>query len=360
LFIASSEPPFEGDKVHVKFRYRCTEKRSIDTQAHGAPGTYHHHEFIGTINATTQWQEYEWTGKITSSQAGDEGCQAIAFNLCKGSTAGYLYLDDVVFEKKINANTIPLTPEEKAEILETEMERWIAGMMKATQGYVKAWDVVNEAISGGPQGQRYDLQHAVNDPDAARKFYWQDYLGDDFVRIPVKYARKHFEENGGDPDELKLFVNDYNLESNWDDNQKLKSLISWIEQWESDGITKIDGIGSQMHVTYSLNQVKQKSQEEHVVKMLQLMSATGKLVRITELDMAISDENDNSIPTSKVTPEQHRLMADYYKFIIRKYFEIVPVAQQYGITIWCKTDSPEDSGWRPGEPTGVWDLDFNR
>lgn len=360
LFIASSEPLFEGDKVHVKFRYRCTENRSIETQAHGAPGSYHYHEFIGTINATTQWQDYEWTGKITANQAGDDGCQAIAFNLCKGSTAGYLYIDDVVFEKKVNANTIPLTPEEKAEILETEMERWIAGMMEATQGYVKAWDVVNEAISGGPWGQRYDLQHAANDPDAARKFYWQDYLGDDFVRIPVRYARKHFEENGGDPDDLKLFVNDYNLESTWDDNQKLKSLISWIEQWESDGITKIDGIGSQMHVTYSLNPDTQRSQEEHVVKMLQLMAATGKLVRITELDMAISDENGNSIPTSKVTLEQHRLMADYYKFIIRKYFEIVPVEQQFGITMWCQTDSPDDSGWRPGEPTGIWDLGFNR
>ena len=113
------------------------------------------------------------------------------------------------------------------------MERWIAAMMEATQGYVTAWDVVNEAISGCPQGQRYDLQHAANDPDAAKKFYWQDYLGDNFVRIPIKYARKHFEANGGDPKDLKLFINDYNLESTWDDNQKLKSLISWIEQWRA-------------------------------------------------------------------------------------------------------------------------------
>uniref|UniRef100_UPI0026759810 endo-1,4-beta-xylanase n=1 Tax=uncultured Duncaniella sp. TaxID=2768039 RepID=UPI0026759810 len=47
-------------------------------------------------------------------------------------------------------NKIPVTPEEKAEILTAEMERWIKGMMEATAGQVKAWDVVNEAISGGP------------------------------------------------------------------------------------------------------------------------------------------------------------------------------------------------------------------
>ena len=256
-------------------------------------------------------------------------------------------------------NTIPLTPEEKAAVLEAEMERWVKGMMQATMGYVKAWDVVNEAISGGG-GSRYDLQHAANDPNASAKFYWQDYLGDDFVRIPVKYARQYFEENGGDPAELKLFVNDYNLESDWDDNKKLKSLIEWINQWESDGVTRLDGIGSQLHISYYMDPATQKSKSEHVVKMLELMAKTGKLVRITEFDMGLVDENGKDVPTAEVTLEQHKLMADYYKFIIRKYFEIVPVEQQFGITLWCQTDAPENSGWRANQPVGIWDSGYNR
>ena len=255
-------------------------------------------------------------------------------------------------------NTIPLTPEEKAEILETEMARWIKGMMDNTEGYVKCWDVVNEAISGGPWGQRYDLQHGT--PGNATDFFWQDYLGDDFVRIPVKYARQYFEEAGGDPDELKLFVNDYNLESDWDDNQKLVSLISWIEQWESDGVTKIDGIGSQMHVSYYMDPATQASKQEHVVKMFELMAATGKLCRITELDMGLVDENGNDVATEDVTLEQHKLMGEYYKFIIQKYFEIIPEAQQHGITQWAQTDSPDGSGWRPNSPIGLWNLNYDR
>lgn len=258
-------------------------------------------------------------------------------------------------------NKIPVTPEEKAEILTAEMERWIKGMMEATAGQVKAWDVVNEAISGGPRGQRYDLQHAATGSgDQSNKFYWQDYLGDNFVRIPVKFARKYFAENGGNPEELKLFINDYNLESDRDDYQKLKSLIQWIEQWESDGETKIDGIGSQMHIKCYMNPETQASNEQHVVKMLELMAATGKLVRITELDMGLCDENGNTVKTEDVTFEQHQAMAKFYKFVIDKYFEIVPLSQQYGICQWAQTDSPEGSGWRPGEPIGLWDLNYSR
>lgn len=258
-------------------------------------------------------------------------------------------------------NKIPVTPEEKAEILTAEMERWIKGMMEATAGQVKAWDVVNEAISGGPWGQSYDLQHAATGSgDQSNKFYWQDYLGDNFVRIPVKFARKYFAENGGNPEELKLFINDYNLESDRDDNQKLKSLIQWIEQWESDGETKIDGIGSQMHIKCYMNPETQASNEQHVVKMFELMAATGKLVRITELDMRLCDENGNTVKTEDVTFEQHQAMAKFYKFVIDKYFEIVPLSQQYGICQWAQTDSPEGSGWRPGEPIGLWDLNYSR
>lgn len=90
------------------------------------------------------------------------------------------------------------------------------------------------------------------------------------------------------------------------------------------------------------------------------MAKSGKLCRITELDMGICDESNNPIKTEDVTLEQHKLMSDYYKFIIQKYFEIIPVEQQHGITHWCQTDAPSDSGWRGGEPVGLWNQNYNR
>ena len=238
--------------------------------------------------------------------------------------------------------------------------------MQACEGYVTSWDVVNEALSGDDKDGDgwYDLQSAtrntVSENDKANNFYWQDYLGDlDYVRTAVGLARKRFAENGGQG-ELKLFINDYNLESDWDDNKKLKSLIHWIQEWESDGVTKIDGIGSQMHVSCYADANIQKSKEEHVVKMLQLMKESGKLCKISELDMGFVDANGNSVKTEDLTEEQHKKMAAFYSFIVRKYFEIIPANQRYGITQWCITDAPSDSGWRGGEPVGLWDSNYNR
>lgn len=268
------------------------------------------------------------------------------------------------------SNTKPLTPEEKKEILTPVLQNWIYGMMAATEGKVKAWDVVNESISGKDiDGDGYYDPWSVtrgtveSAEDAKNNFYWQDYLGDlDYVRTAVAAARKGFADAGGNPEELKLFINDYNLETAYDDNKKLKSLIHWIEEWEKDGVTKIDGIGSQMHVSCCMDPAKQKENEEAYVNMLKLMVASGKgkLVRISELDMGLEDMNGNLVKTTDMTEEQHKAMRAYYEFIVKKYLEIVPKEQQWGICQWCATDSPANSGWRPGLPVGLWDLDYYR
>ena len=147
-----------------------------------------------------------------------------------------------------------------------------------------------------------------------------------------------------------------------DGNKKAKSLVEWIKRWEDDGVTKIDGIGTQMHVSYFLDESVQKAQEDAIVNMFKILAESGKLVKITELDMGlkISSPNEDGIKTENVTFEQQQKMAEFYTFIIRKYFEIIPAEQQYGITQWCATDSPADSGWRGGEPVGLWDINYNR
>lgn len=281
----------------------------------------------------------------------------------KPSWLDYTY----AIESVVEGSSGSLTPEEKIEVIVGAMDNWINGMMEACGGYVTTWDVVNEALSGVDQDGDgiYDLQSAtrgtVSKEGAKNNFYWQDYLGDEeYVRTAVRLARQHFVEHEGNAAELKLFINDYNLESDWDDNKKLKSLIAWIGKWEADGVTKLDGIGTQMHVSYYLNPDIQKSKEDHVVKMLELLAASGKLVKISELDMGIIGMDGASIMTKDITLEQRRAMAEYYKFIVRKYFEIIPAAQQYGISQWAQTDSPENSSWRKGEPIGLWTLNYDR
>ena len=126
-------------------------------------------------------------------------------------------------------------------------------------------------------------------------------------------------------------------------------------------MTKIDGIGTQMHVSYILNEADQKAQEDAIVNMFQILAASGKLIKISELDMGICEKAfSTGLKTEEITFEQQQKMAEFYAFIIRKYFEIIPATQRYGITQWCATDSPADSGWRGGEPVGLWDLNYSR
>lgn len=270
--------------------------------------------------------------------------------------------------KVTKMNSIPLTDEEKKDTLTWAMGTWIDGMMAACDGYVTTWDLANETLSGQDKDGDgwYDLQSVtrgtVSAVDAAANFYWQDYLGDiDYVRFAAADARKSFAEHNGDPDKLKLFINDYNLEADWDNNQKLKSLIHWIGEWEKDGVTKIDGIGSQMHISCYADEATNESKKNAIVNMLKLMAESGKLCKISELDMAYVDASGNTVPTTKMTEEQHKQMRDLYEFVVSKYFEIIPLAQQYGITQWCATDSPDTTGaWRKGCPTGLWDSNYLR
>ena len=356
------EPGFtfeNGKTYHLKMKIKGSVAGEFGA-AFQNPDGYKGCGDFPTIKVTTDWKEVD----VSTTCSGDN---ALRLLLNIGKYAGTLYIDDFEVYYTKSANSIPLTDEEKKDVLTTAMGTWIDGMMAACDGYVTSWDVVNEALSGADKDGdgKYDLQSAtrgnVSADDAKNNFYWQDYLGDlDYVRTAVADARKSFADHNGDPEKLKLFINDYNLESDWDDNGKLKSLIQWIHDWEADGVTKIDGIGTQMHISCYADPNTQESKKNHIVKMLQLMAESGKLCKISELDMGYVDAAGNSVTYDQMTEEQHKEMRDLYTFVLQKYFEIIPAAQQYGITQWCATDSPKDSGWRKGDPTGLWDLTYLR
>ena len=360
FWIVSNEVLTEGQKVHVSFDYKADGGcvgTGVDTQAHFGPGEYQHWACAGTVQFTGDWQTYDKEFTVDGSMAGANGMKSIAFNMSPNTSAGAYYIDNVVLEveKESTGGGIPQSAEEKKDTLTYAMDKWIHGIMDACKDddgnmLVKAWEVVNEAI--GANGQ---LQHGK--ADDTENFFWQDYLGDlDYVRTVVKLARQY----GGD--DLKLFVNDYNLEYDWDasGNKKLESLISWINKWESDGKTVIDGIGSQMHVSCYADADELAKRKELIIKSFKMMAETGKLIRISELDMGYVDANGNAVKTADMTEDQHHQMAEYYKWIIQQYKANIPAAQQWGITLWCATDAPATSGWRPGEPVGIWDQNFYR
>lgn len=358
-FFLSVNHTFAADEAYtLTMKIKADKPAKVDIQAHSSAGSYIWYNIAGgTMSFTTEWTEFRFEGTVPSQA---EGMKTIAWNLNSFAEANNYYFDDIEWTvTTAYSGTRPQTDEEKASALTAALDSWISGSMQATAAYVTAWDVVNEAIAGGGDdgSGNYPLQHGT----AGNNFFWQDYLGDlPYVRTAVSLARKHFAQAGGNPSDLRLFINDYNLESDWDRNKKCSSLVNWIKKWESDGETVIDGIGTQMHVSCSMNPATQASREAAVENMFRILAASGKLIKITELDVGITDASGNTVYTTSASSVQFQAIADYYKFIINKYFEIIPEAQQFGITVWSPLDSPADSYWRAGEPIGLWDQHYSR
>ena len=324
--------------------------QKISVQTHAAAGDYT--GGFGDINAETEWKTFTLKGSMPKHEEKGQS-YSLAFNLNDGDgVTNTFYFDNIklLVEEKLPAGEI--APEEKAAVLVKAMDSWIFNMMDNTSGYVKAWDIVSDPLSDGAVQKDgiYGLQ-STEKPNTKKEyndvFFWQDYLGDvDYVRYAVSSARRHFK---GSKEDLKLFVNEYGLDS---DEKKCASLVNWVNTWENDTV-KIDGIGVQLHLNCSTDASANEQTLSKVSTMLQTLSGTGKLIRISELDINFVDNSGSSIKASDVSDADINTLAAFYTSVIRTYLANVPAGQQYGICQWSLTDEN-------GLPKGLWTDKFLR
>lgn len=260
---------------------------------------------------------------------------------------GYLpdvtyYIDDIkVIEKTPTRSSLTFrsgpiivdkTDEEKAQIIGKAMENWISQMVGHYKNDVHAWDVVNEPMNDA--GQLRSGKN-VTEP-AADEFYWQDYLGKDYAVTAFKLARQY----GNSTD--KLFINDYGLENSL---AKCDGLIEYVTYIESKG-AQVDGIGTQMHLSLSSDTTK-------IAQMFQKLAATGKLIKISEMDIQIG--------TASPTIEQYAQQAALYKYVVDMYMKYIPAEQRYGITVWSVSDNADEHvNWLPNDAPCLWDKNYQR
>lgn len=323
-----------------------------------------------TFDVETEWNtfEYEFTVNETHTDV-----TRIILNF--GKVNATYYVDDIEFCLKITENSKQRnairssitytfkTPEEKKAALETAMEAWIKDMLEHIKNDNRfvAWDVINEPIAdgsnewrginnvfGGTDGDGNPDTEPVEDPEnglllnwADNHFYWGYYLGKGYATKAFELARQYAPAN------MKLYVNDYNLETSPNKLAALIDFVKYIDENNATGQPIVDGIGTQMHVTAS------SITREQIDAMFQTMAATGKLVRVTELDVALG--------TASPSAEQLELQANVYQMIFESYKANVPEAQQSGITIWTLSDNAaEHEYWLPDESPNLFDGNYNR
>ena len=267
--------------------------------------------------------------------------------------------------------------EEKQQILEGTMESFI----KDVSAYLKekgvtpyGYDVVNEPIADGtnkPRGYDNVFGGSVTDDDGNTVYdaapeedtengltlnwgnnhwYWGYYVPDYQVKA-FQWARQYL------PAETKLFVNDYNLETS---PGKLAALIDFVKDIDQkNGTPIVDGIGTQMHVSLSCSDDTAKNNKSllelkaQVDAMFKTMVATGKLVRVTELDITLNTKDPSSA--------QYEAQSNAYRIIVESYKANVPEAQQSGITIWSLSDNAaEHEYWLKDQKPNLFDTEYKR
>lgn len=322
-----------------------------------------------TFTAPSDW--LQCTGEFTYGESDTKDIERVGIQF-GGTPGSNLWVDDFKFGvKKETTNTragiatrasgvtyVFKTAEEKKEALEGAMEEWIKGMFEhvGNDSRFVAWDVINEPIMDGSYGWRgidgfggtdddgvadtapvEDESTGLNLNWADGHFYWGYYLGKEYAVKAFQLARQYAPQN------VKLFVNDYNLETS---PNKLAALIEFVNYIDANGAT-VDGIGTQMHVTAS------SITQDQIDTMFKTMAATGKLIRVTELDVALG--------TTSPSADQLELQSNVYQMIIESYKENIPEAQQSGITIWTLSDNAaEHEYWLNGDSPNLFDSSYAR
>jgi GH35 family endo-1,4-beta-xylanase len=328
------QPLEEGVDYSVSFMIKSSVATTIQVQLQNPD---YGGDYYGGLSVGTTWTPVEFTATPSTADK-----NKFVFDF--GATAATFHIDNVVLGKAPQAPSgapelkvakaptyIEKTDEEKAQLIGAAMEDFITQMVSHYKNDITAWDVVNEPMNN--DGTLRDGN--VSDP-ASDEFYWQKYLGKDFAVTAFNLAREH--GNQGDI----LFINDYGLESSI---AKCEGLIDYVEYIENQGAT-VDGIGTQMHISINTN-------KDNIVQMFELLAATGKMIKVSELDVQVL--------TDAPSAEQFEQQAEMYQFVADKYREIIPEAQQYGITVWGISDAPaEHENWLPDDAPCLWDADYER
>ncbi len=325
--------------------------------------------YQGDQNVPDAWVRVEWSFDVAGNPL-----EGINFDL--GEAAATYLIDDIYVStdpfkaekqaapKAGGITFIPKTAEEKKTILLDAMEQWIKAVMEHVGERVDAWDVINEPIADGSNGWRgidgvfggtnsdkvADEEPVETETDGLslnwasdagnQHWYWGYYIGKDYAVKAFEFARRYAPN-------AKLFVNEYNLETS---PSKLDAIIGFVNYIDQNG-GQVDGIGTQMHVNYKIT-------KEQVDAMFKKLAQTGKLIRITELDVAFGVEEGKTITPSEA---QLKEQAATYQMILTSYFENIPEAQQSAITIWGFSDNKkEHEHWLPGDAPNLFDSDYNR
>ncbi len=256
-------------------------------------------------------QAGEWTSVVAELNiAADDvvdygsGFDRVVVYLLGGSFATQMLVDNISLTRIStlpNGTEIIYTEEQKKSMITESMTNYITGVVSECPS-IKTWSVIDSPLSDN---------------------IWAKYIG-------VDYAAKAIETVRAANSEAVVFVEESGLES----SAVCDEFIAAIKGWDIDGITV------KINPECDNSESKRTANVEAIKAMLKSLSATGKMIRLSGMDVKFVLAGTEFEPMNQ---KEHEMISAFYTSVIKAYFETVPADQQYGISKSTLIDAGTDA-----------------
>ena len=226
----------------------------------------------------------------------------ISLVIGQGAVPQQVYVDniDVYSPYQKPGHFDPRPADEKAADVKKAMFAYVDAVMENYGDKVQAWNVASNLI----EDLFYSLKSSEN-MVADDEFYPNDYMDENWVADVCKeiHSKKA---------DAKLFYSEENLLAN---AEKTEAAINYIKQWNEAG-AKIEGIDVKLDVPYNSSSVAEA--KANIDNLLATLKASGLEIRLSDMNVYLTDASGIIADQSKATFEDYKGMAELYAYILNK------------------------------------------
>ncbi|MDE5870692.1 MAG: hypothetical protein K2H22_01935 [Muribaculaceae bacterium] len=241
-----------------------------------------------------KWEEYIFD--LSNIKFKEAELKVSKFKLALGAYGSGVSccIDDIAIrlEHRTGDDTVIVkTPEEKTEIINGELYKWVDGITDICAESVKDYIIFDQPLES-----------------ANAKFLWKDYLGEKYVADVQKAV---IAKAGSD---AKFYVSQ-NLVIDDMTGADVAALKDEVKKLENLGV-KVDGVNVVVKTSYSFDLTSQSTFDDNTVAAIKSLASLGKPVRIASLKINVINENGSQANPINLSVEQRKAVGEYYNLII--------------------------------------------
>lgn len=245
-----------------------------------------------------EWLDYVFD--LSKLKFTDAQLAKTSFNLAVGAYGANIAcsVDDIqleIFHANGDDTVISKTPEEKVEMIQAEMDKWIDGVLAATPG-IGEYVIYNEPLD-----------------DEMMTYDWAAFLGNDYVNkvqarvdaaveTPVKYWVSQTMTLG------EFMADD------------IAATVKAIDALKARGI-RVDGLNIALSATYNEDYAAQLRNDAMVETAMSALATVNMPVRISDFKVKVTGTDGTAVAPSRLNTVERQAIGQYYQKVIAAYIK---------------------------------------